>query len=111
MSESTKLPPLPKPSELADFSERQMQAYARAAVALNAPKWQPIETAPKDGTVILLGRHMENFGFIKGYGYFAGEPDTFVSGWISTGFDPVMSNLGLAAPTHWMPLPAGSEAA
>jgi hypothetical protein len=71
--------------------------------------WQPIETAPKDETVIILGRRMHDFGFIRGYGYFEGKPGSFLSGWITTGFDPVMSNLGLAAPTHWMPLPKPPE--
>ena len=73
-------------------------------------EWQPIETAPKDGVVVILGRWMDEFGFVHGYGHFEGRPSAFVSGWITHGFDPVMSNLGLASPTHWMPLPPPPEA-
>lgn len=67
------------------------------------PKWQPIETAPKDGTSVLLFKQSMDFK-IRGYGYWEGG-DSFVSGWISKGFDDTFGNLGLANPSHWMPLP------
>lgn len=102
------------------LSDEQVQAAVAADRASRAAAggWQPIETAPKDGTVVLLGRHMDGFGFIRGYGRYESRPGVlasgtgaFVSGWISSGFDRVMSNLGLAHPTHWMPLPAAPDAA
>ncbi|AZW31527.1 hypothetical protein L506_2297 [Bordetella bronchiseptica GA96-01] len=68
--------------------------------------WMPIDSAPKDGTTVILGRDMDTFGFIRGYGHFAGTEGAFVSGWISKGFCEVSGNLGLANPTHWQPLPA-----
>lgn len=69
-------------------------------------EWQPIETAPKDGTTVLLYREVVPF---KVVGYGRWEDVLGISGWISYGFHRGggdASNLGLAAPTHWMPLPA-----
>jgi hypothetical protein len=65
--------------------------------------WRDIATAPKDGRTVLVCRHMDEFGWIKGYARWEGVG--YISGWVSNGFDNVMSNLGLAHPTHWMPLP------
>ena len=70
-----------------------------AQVESSASEWRPIETAPKDGNTILIARHMDSFGWIRGYARWDGD-------WISCGFDAVLSNLGLAHPTHWMPLPS-----
>jgi len=72
--------------------------------------WKLISSAPKDGTTVILGRDMGAFGFIRGYGYFAGTDGAFVSGWVSKGFCEPHGNLGLANPTHWMPLPAAPGA-
>lgn len=76
----------------------------------SAGGWQPIETAPRDGTPVIVARHMDEFGWIRGWARWAGG-DGFVSGWVSYGFDPVMGELGLAHPTHWQPLPAPPAAA
>lgn len=53
-------------------------------------EWQPIETAPKDGTQILLGKVGGSMivGFWNGYAWDDGDFDSNVS-W----------------PSHWMPLP------
>lgn len=79
--------------------------------AVGQGRWQPIETAPKDGTTIIVGRDMGDFGFIRGYARFEGAPGSFLSGWISNGFSEIISNLGLAHPTLWQPLPEPPQAA
>lgn len=67
--------------------------------------WQPIETAPKDGSEILLG------GCKHG-------PDIRIGGWgggrylgISKGYEPDWSAGGDYGfePTHWMPLPEAPQ--
>lgn len=57
-------------------------------------EWQPIETAPKDGTEILVHTRYGNF-------YVVGYDDVFSAPW------RVRNDEGLTetAPTHWMPLP------
>lgn len=98
------------PSKVFDTDEQMAEAALNAASAELAEckrdaEWQPIDTAPKDGTTVILGRDMGDFGFVRGYGNFDGKEGSFVSGWISHGFSRVHGNLGLAHPTHWMPLP------
>jgi hypothetical protein len=69
------------------------------AVHSERSEWQPIETAPKDGTVIDL--------WIPGWERFADchwskiEP----AGWTSDFGDVVLECTGNTEPTHWMPLP------
>jgi hypothetical protein len=53
-------------------------------------KWQPIETAPKDGTVILLCSRF-------------GVEDAFASWWIQG--DLRWANSQWAVLDYWMPLP------
>lgn len=72
-------------------------------------KWRPISEAPRDGTTIIVGRDMGDFGFVSGTAYFKGSPGTFVSGWIARGFTDPPGELGLAHPSHWMPLPEPPE--
>jgi len=59
----------------------------------NDNQWQPIETAPKDGTFILL--YDKNVGVHQGR--WIGSP--FSMGWRQC------SNFGMYDATHWMPLP------
>lgn len=66
-----------------------------------ADKWMPIESAPKDGTEILL--------------YWQGHMLAFDVGYWSTdiGFEAWRDSGGVkfyTDPTHWMPLPAAPEA-
>lgn len=64
-------------------------------------EWQPIETAPKDGTQILLfwPYITQEGGVTTGHWYRAGEgvPDRWYS--------PIVNGYA-TPPTHWMPLPS-----
>lgn len=64
--------------------------------------WQPIETAPKDGTPVLLYRECAGWS-VRGWGYWVDVKG--IDGWVSHGFGDPPGNLGLGHPTHWMPLP------
>lgn len=66
--------------------------------------WQPIETAPKDGTRVIIARH-SMFGWARAIGYYA--DDHGVAGWVPlSAFADPPGVLGLAHPTHWHPGPA-----
>jgi hypothetical protein len=61
-------------------------------------EWKPIESAPKDGTDLLL--FSEEVGFAAGC-FFTREEAGCFCGWFGTCADGrVITN-----PTHWMPLP------
>lgn len=68
-------------------------------------EWRPIETAPKDGTLILLYVSGQFLGF--------GRSVNYVVGWMRAGdwvCDPRDDTFGdpdtvHPTPTHWMPLP------
>lgn len=76
-------------------------------------QWQPIETAPKDGTDILVYCERAGLGFVhiafwsdgEEYEYqgFASQAD--VAGWWSYVENSVCQHklYGSSAPTHWMP--------
>lgn len=73
-----------------------------------ADDWQPIETAPKDGTVILVTVGT-CFGWSNiGSAYWEDCGDG-IEGWVSRGllrdFNGGYNDLGLGNPTHWKPLP------
>lgn len=75
-------------------------------------EWQPIETAPKDGSVILVYRDDQGV-FTAHYV----EEDAHLSNamnppegdyyWFSTGGDDLTNEM----PTHWMPLPPAPNTA
>lgn len=65
--------------------------------------WQPIDTAPKDGTRIFVARYIDGYGWILGVSRH--ETVGVIGGWISYWVGP-FGELGLGAPTHWQPLPA-----
>lgn len=69
--------------------------------------WQPIETAPKDGTKVLLARIGRNEAG-KDLGIWWACKGFWSARWNNwnDGCEPC----GLAGPTHWMPLPAAPEA-
>lgn len=62
-------------------------------------EWQPIETAPKDGTVLLLGefRDGEARAFVGRFGLKTGAH--LIASWLS------IPGYFQRIPTHWMPLP------
>jgi hypothetical protein len=72
--------------------------------------WQPIDTAPKDGTYVLLfipqfGRcHIWRGNYIVSETFTHGTLDYRFEGW---NIDIVYGDR--PEPTHWMPLPAGPE--
>jgi hypothetical protein len=68
-----------------------------AAPAAPAPAWQPIETAPKDGTTVLTLRIFNGEPQICDARYFA-----FHDAWGQRSWRYPAE----AGPTHWMPLPA-----
>lgn len=68
--------------------------------------WRSIDSAPKDGTLVLLYREMSPWRVV-GYGKWVN--DFGIEGWLSYGFNDPPGNLGLAAPSHWMPLPTFPE--
>jgi hypothetical protein len=62
-------------------------------------EWQPIESAPKDGTLVLIC-------FADGEIYIArneGKPDSQHNDWWDQ--DGLDFGYGASQPTHWMPLP------
>jgi hypothetical protein len=59
-------------------------------------EWQPIETAPVDGTPVLLAAA----GTV-----FEGEYKPDANGWWLANTDPTDYHDGQVWPTHWMPLP------
>ena len=89
-------------------------AMAREAVALaiqfqQEQGWQPIETAPKDGTPIWLVEDGGPLGLLI--------PHQFVGYWrddtryVAGGFWQVLTNEHGSNPTHWMLLPNPPSAA
>lgn len=78
---------------------------------LKAGSWRPIETAPKDGRTILVFKYTPPGWSIVGLAFWFGG-DSGIQGWMSYGIPQLASEpntLGLAHPTHWMPLPAAPE--
>src|SRR5687767_272462 len=81
----------------ADLRRRVCEAVDQLVVDAR-PKWQPIETAPKDGKEILIGW----------FGYF--EPSMHVAFWHGRLSCWCQTHQAFTTdknwqPTHWMPLP------
>ena len=92
-----------KADAAAVLAMRQSLVSALLAVEPTPMPWQPIETAPKDGTMVWLG---------KPYTIRTGFWSNNVSGWIDYARS---ENFGgpqglVFEPTHWMRLPAPPEA-
>lgn len=67
--------------------------------------WQPIETAPKDGTLILILHHGQVYAGVWGKG--VKVEDGYSWGVIDKWGD--YNAMMDTAPTHWMPLPETPE--
>ena len=63
--------------------------------------WQPIETAPKDGTKVLLVNRRGNMAV----GLWQGQ-ELYKGWWLMGGNRPNLFFNAPHGPTHWMPLPA-----
>lgn len=80
---------------------RQIIAYVES---LMRQGWLPVQSAPMDGTVVLVGRFMgEPWGFVYGAGYYFSKNGA--EGWICRGLRDPPGELGLGNPTHWQPIP------
>lgn len=75
-------------------------AMAEAVASARAESWQPIETAPKDGTSFLACHAGSGVHQITWHGKASHIP---LYGW-AHGED--VEDVDLWSPTHWMPLPA-----
>lgn len=81
--------------------------YIRADLV---PEWQPIETAPKDGTPIIVGYDGRNGGEVWSHAaawvmlYEEGGEPLGEEWHYPTGFEPEHGQP--YHPTHWQPLPA-----
>ncbi len=75
-------------------------------------EWQPIETAPKDGTKVLVYVRGDSLyptaASYKSAAYFEkeyGDPDYMEEGWYWAFGYPSDFHEEVIEPTHWMPLP------
>lgn len=80
-----------------------LSAHAAGRAEGAEAKWLPIETAPKDGTPVIVARHNDTFGWVRGWSHWVDVRG--IAGWISHGFFEVPDEPGLGHPTHWQPLP------
>ncbi len=82
--------------------------------------WRPIETAPKDGTDIIVGVDIATTWIIRGAWYESPEeairmnkasgPSNFSDGWWSDKNSVTCEKLiGVYEPTHWIPMPDPPE--
>lgn len=101
-------------SRWAASMETEMQAHnaitaLRAALAApepNVPTWQPIETAPRDGSEVLLHEIYERLPVI---GWWSEKRKRWYAStevYDTDGDATVIDKLYTEGVTHWMPLPA-----
>lgn len=97
--------------EIRDRSVPRIAAeLEQAADALEAGPWMPIETAPKDGTAVMLGN--SGGAWIGRFMQFAQSGYRFDDPWRSLMLNHyhIPYEHRYKAPTHWMPLPAAPAA-
>lgn len=97
----------------AEFIRAAMQAAPQAqAAGQRQPltEWQPIETAPKDGTLLLLWEQYESEPFIGSWYAFRSEWEASRTYYDTDGNACVVDRVYSPDVTHWMPLPAAPGA-
>lgn len=95
--------------EVRDFELEASKVALKAAEAVRPSGWQPIETAPKDGTEVIITNGVDTCtgkyhkSVVKNfYPFFAQS----VNGELrNEGFDYKVEPVYFYEPTHWMPLP------
>jgi Protein of unknown function (DUF551) len=65
-------------------------------------EWQPIESAPKDGTKIILAFIREHWKPIVTVGAWIDDAPISTNEWMAW---TSIGLIGCIEPTHWMPLP------
>lgn len=81
-------------------------ALSEARKALKGQGWQPIETAPKDGTRVFVYGWQYGVSLL-GVGYwFQSRTIKELGGWICHTLPEQVVSGTFTDPTHWMPLPA-----
>lgn len=106
------------PKQAPASTVESVRALAEHAERLHAAtRWQPIETAPHDGTHILVGTFPCPKGAVTittahwwGPPSFAGEGPPVGEWALSVNALGEYSDCGVKAPTHWQPLPDPPEA-
>lgn len=88
----------------ASFADIPEEVFARAAIAA-MPGWQPIASAPKDGTEIILGDHGGSYAGYWSTAECRRIPSSSEGNW----FDECDRGNEVCArpsrPIHWMPMP------
>ena len=95
--------------------EREFKKYIRADLVPQCPEWQPIETAPRDGSKILIFCNEEIYAAYWDSEFKSEWDDEkddsfYVGAWtdnaiLSFAYEETNSY----EPTHWMPLPAAPK--
>lgn len=92
---------------------RAIEALAvhRQQEACKSLMWQPIETAPKDGTLLLLWERCEDEPFIGSWWDKWGRWVASTTHYDTDGNACVIDRVYSDGVTHWMPLPPTPDAA
>lgn len=93
------------------FTQRTIPMYTTPPPAPlgEPPEWRPIETAPKDGTAVLVMRNIWP-GTATGFAEDCNGHNTYVAAWWTNRWvcymDWIDDPTCPIKPTHWMPIPA-----
>jgi hypothetical protein len=67
--------------------------------------WQPIETAPKDGTPVLIWSNGRLYDALWDEDEYNPETEEFTGGWKARWAEIDSYSVSVKNPTHWMPSP------